>query len=112
MRVAREDDQIFVDLGDADRNIVAVSADGWKVVQTAPVRFRRPQSMLPLPMPERGGHLDELKQFVNIAPEDWSLFVGALVMMFHPEGPYPIVSLTGQQGACKNINRSLHSGDC
>jgi hypothetical protein len=30
LRVASSDDKVYIDLGDADRNIVEVAADGWK----------------------------------------------------------------------------------
>ena len=102
LRVAQGDGCIYLDLGDADRNIVEVTADGWRVVNDAPVMFSRPPSMLPLAMPQSGGSLNELWKFVNIREEDRPLFAGTLVMMYHPNGPYPVMSLVGRQGSAKS----------
>ncbi len=51
--------------------------------------------------PKKGGTLDALKQFVNIHPNDWPLFIGALLGCLLPEGTYPILSLIGGDGRCK-----------
>ena len=32
--------------------------NGWRVVDTLPVKFRRAKGMLPLPVPATGGSLD------------------------------------------------------
>lgn len=103
LRVAEHAGKVFIDLADKDRNVVEVSADGWQLTQCAPVRFCRPASMLPLATPVRGGNISELRRFVNIDEHDWPLFVGGLVTMFHPTGPYPVMMFYGSPGSGKSL---------
>jgi len=55
LRVAREDDCVFLDLGDPAWNVIGITAAGWGIIPGAPVRFRRTPSMVGLPMPLPGG---------------------------------------------------------
>jgi putative DNA primase/helicase len=63
--------------------------------------FRRPLSMLPLPEPQRGGSLDELRDFIpNIRSENHrALFNASLVMAQYPPftAAYPCLVLKGEQ---------------
>jgi hypothetical protein len=103
VRVAEHDGDIFVDLCDADWRAVKVTAAGWEIVTSSPVRFVRSAGMLPLPAPERGGTVQELRRFVNVASDDdWALLLGFLVCAMRPSGPYPVLVLTGEQGSAKS----------
>jgi hypothetical protein len=62
VRVAADGDDIYVDLADAGWHAVRVTALGWSIVQSPPVRFRRAAGMRPLPFPERGGSIDALRR--------------------------------------------------
>ena len=44
-----------------------IGRDGWRVITSPPVRFRRSAGMLPLPIPEQGGSIEALKSFLNLA---------------------------------------------
>jgi DNA polymerase-1 len=58
--------------------------------------------MLPLPAPERGGTLDGLRPFVNVADDrSWLLLLGWLVAAYRRRGPFPALALCGEQGSCK-----------
>jgi hypothetical protein len=57
VRCAERDGTLYLDLCEADWRVVAIDADGWRVVADAPVRFRRPAGLLALPEPRRGGSL-------------------------------------------------------
>ena len=46
-----------------DRAAVEVDASGWRVVREPPVRFVRPDGMLPLPVPVRGDGLELLRGY-------------------------------------------------
>ena len=61
LRVAEHDGAIYLDLGDTDWRAVQVGADGWRMVENPPVRFRRAKAMLSLPEPKRGGSFDALR---------------------------------------------------
>ena len=103
LRVAYENNTLYIDLGNAAWEVVEVTERGWKVVQDSPVMFRRTNGMLPIPSPERGGSLKELKQVINYGEDEnqWRLLVGWLIGAYHPTGPYPNLVLQGEQGSAK-----------
>lgn len=102
VRVASKGRNIYIDLCDAAWRAIKVTRRGWSIVDNPPVRFRRSKSMLPLPEPEHGGSLDELRPFVNVANRDWPLVVAWLVAALRPSGPYPVLALFALQGAGKS----------
>jgi hypothetical protein len=104
VRLAENANSIYLDLGDDTWRVVEIDANGWRVLQDSPVKFRRPAGMLPLPMPVEGGSIDKLRRFVNIVPSDWPLFLGWLVCALNPRGPYPVLFLIAEQGSGKSTN--------
>lgn len=60
------------------------------------VRFRA------IPVPERGGSLDELEPFLNIVPDLFVLVKGWLLMALRSSGPYPLMVLIGPAGSAKS----------
>jgi hypothetical protein len=102
VRVAEHGGNLYIDLADAHWRAVEVTPRGWCVVERPPVRFRRPAGMLPLPEPARGGTIEELRPFVNVATEaDWKLLVAWLLGALQARGPYPVLALHGEQGTAK-----------
>ena len=101
-RVAESDGNIYLDLGDSVWRAVEITSSGWSIVGHPPVRFRRSNGMLALPTPVSGGHISNLRPFVNVKEEDWVLFVSWLVAAFRPKGPYPVLALFGEQGSAKS----------
>lgn len=94
---------VVIDLGDDDWHSVTVTADGWEVgphPADGPF-FYRPTRMAALPMPERGGEVNDLWEFFNVEPEDRPLFLAYLVQLFRPRGPFPILTAHGVQGSTK-----------
>ena len=79
-----------------------VNAGGWLVVDQAPVHFWRPGGMLPLPAPSRGGSIERLRPYVNLAERDFRLLVAWMAAALMPEGPYPILAVHGEQGSAKS----------
>jgi hypothetical protein len=105
IRVAGNLEHIHVDLCDADWRQVEVDASGWRIIESlqSPVRFRRAHGMLPLPLPEPGGSLNDLRKFVNVSSsDDFCLLTGFCIGTLHPLGPYPILVLHGEQGSAKS----------
>ena len=102
VRVAGANDRIYLDLGDPSHRAVEIASTGWQVVADPPVRFRRPRGVLPLPAPERGGSIADLRRFVNVATDgDFVLLVMWELAAFRPRGPYPILVFMAEQGAAK-----------
>jgi hypothetical protein len=55
VRVAGHDGKLYLDLANEQWRAVEVDADGWRIVSSPPVRFRRAPGMLPLPEPVARG---------------------------------------------------------
>lgn len=105
VRLAEHDGEVWLDLCDEEWRAVQIGPWGWRVAasEDVPVRFIRRKGMLPLPVPERGGSLEELRPLVNM-PDDraWTLYAGWLVGTFRPKGPYAVLAVSGEQGSAKS----------
>jgi hypothetical protein len=65
VRVAEHDGRIYLDLADKEWRAVQIGPDGWQVVTSPPIRFRRAAGMLHLPIPQRGGSIESLTAFLR-----------------------------------------------
>lgn len=102
VRLAEHKGNVYLDLANAAWEAVEISPAGWRIITAPSVNFRRPRGMAPLPRPERGGSIDELRRFVNVPDEQaWVLLVAWLVAALRPRGPYPVATFTGEQGSAK-----------
>ena len=102
VRVAEHEGDIFLDLGNPAWEAVKITPRGWEVIADPPVCFRRSLSMLPLPCPERGGNLNDLRPFLNVASDaDFLLMVAFIIAALRARGPYPILVENGEQGTAK-----------
>lgn len=108
VRIAFWEDNIWVDLADEQWRAINVTRCGWGVVANPPVRFTRSNGTRPLPVPESGGRLSELRRFVNVDNEsDWVLLQAWLVGCYRPAGPYPLLALYGEQGSAKSTSSRM-----
>lgn len=73
LRIAEYNGKTYLDLADPVWNAVEISVAGWRVVANPPVKFVRSRGMRPLPKPVAGGHVNQLRPFLNIADEQWPL---------------------------------------
>jgi hypothetical protein len=87
IRIARHGGCIYLDLGDAAWRVIVIGADGWRLVHDAPVRFRRTPGMLALPEPQRGGSLEELKDYLPARGDAYVLTVTWVLMALRGDGP-------------------------
>lgn len=110
MRIARVGDAMYVDLADTDASIVQIDAAGWRIIQDAPVKFVRPQSSKPLPIPIQGGDLSALKSLLNLSDQAWPLVLSYLVSAYKPDGPYLCLLVDGEQGSGKSFLCSILKG--
>lgn len=107
LRYARIGKTIYYDLADERRRAVAVTREGWKIVNRPPVMFVRFKNTLGQVEPKRGGSLDELRNFVNVEDEHWPLVVGWLVQALIPDIPRYAMVLAGRQGSAKTTTARL-----
>jgi len=104
IRVAPHEGRIYLDLTDHGWQAVEVGCDGWRIVMRPPVRFRRAPGMLALPVPERGGSVEALASLINIqSREDFVLVVSWLLGALHYPGPFPLLTIAGEQGSAKTV---------
>jgi hypothetical protein len=102
VRVAEHGGLIYLDLADKEWRAVEIGPDGWRVIGSPPVRFKRAAGMLPLPVPQRGGSINELAQFLNLpTTNDFVLVVAWLLAALRPSSPYPLLAIAGEQGSAK-----------
>jgi hypothetical protein len=106
-RVGAEKGRLYIDLADEEWRAIEIGADGWTVARHS-VRFVRSANMLPLPIPSRGGSVDDLWRFVNAGEgvegaANRSLILAWLVQAMLPTGPYPVLVLHGEQGSAKSF---------
>ncbi len=110
-RVARENQEIFFDLGD-DKQVVKVTPEGWEITTNCPIKFRRFSHQQPQIQPLKGGRLDSVNNYLNLKSDtDRLLFLTYLVTVFVPDIPRVVLINIGDQGAAKStalrIARSL-----
>jgi hypothetical protein len=101
LRVADHRGKLYLDLCDRAWRAVEIDAEGWRIVDRPPPRFHRTRGSRPLPAPERGGGLDELRCFLNVDHQGWTLIIAFLVAALRPSVPCPILVAKGEQGAGK-----------
>ena len=103
VRVGELDGRLYLDLGNETWQAVEVDADGWRVMATPPVRFRRASGMQPLPTPVSGGSIAALRAYLNVRSEtDFVLMVAWLLACLRHRGPCPVLVLSGEQGSAKS----------
>jgi hypothetical protein len=102
-RLALKDGKVCLDLCDERWRAVRIGRRGWKVFSNPPVLFRRPRGMKRLPLPKKGGSVNELREFLNVSGEhDFVLIVSWLVAALTFKGPFPVLVLQGEAGSAKS----------
>jgi hypothetical protein len=102
LRVASHRGKLYLDLCDRAWRAVEIDTGGWRIVDRPTPRFHRTRGSQPLPLPERGGSLDELRRFLNVDHEGWILIRAFLAAALRPGVPCPILIAKGEQGAGKS----------
>ena len=107
-RLAEHDGLIYLDLADEFWRCVEIGPNGWRIAEDPPVRFRRSAGMQPLPFPVRGGSIESLAPFLNLASEnDFVLVVAWLLGALRADGPCPVLAIAGEQGSAKTVLSKL-----
>ncbi len=108
VRLAEHEGNVYLDLCNSKWQAVQITAEGWRIIDDPPVRFRQSRGMLALPAPEPGGSVELLRGFLNLDDNAWRLVIFWLVATLRPRGPYPVLALFAEQGSGKStIGRLL-----
>ncbi len=104
LRTAYDEDARYIDLANEAGDVVRYDKNGWDIVNNPPVRFYRTPNQAALPRPIRGGSLDLLHPFVNVADEDRTLTYAFLCDCCKGHGPYHVLNFSGDQGSGKTTS--------
>ncbi len=108
LRVAGDDSKILIDLCNDRWQVIEVSPAGYRVMDKSPVRFRRTRGMLPLPIPEPGGNLNDLRKYLNLgSDDDFKLNLAWAISALRPGKPQPVLGYSGEQGTAKSTNSRI-----
>ena len=103
LRVARTADAAWLDLGNADGDLVRITAQGWQIIAGGGPLFRRTRLTGTLPKPAADGDLSALRGLLRVSDEVWPLIVAWLVsVLLLPGQPVPVLALTGEHGTAKS----------
>lgn len=103
VRLGERNNCIYLDLGRPDWSVVEITSEGWRILQNPEIRFWRPKGLRPLPRPESDGSIKPLADLLNITSErDFRLIVGWLLSALRKNGPFPILTFSGEQGTGKS----------
>jgi hypothetical protein len=108
VRVGRSAEKFYLDLVDDRWRAVEVDSAGWRVIDSAPVKFLRFPTMRDLPEPIQGGMIEELRPFLNLRDNDEFILVASwLAAALSPLRQYPIIAVDGERGSGKTVFASL-----
>lgn len=95
-------DTIWLDLGHPQWNAVKITSTGWSIISDPEVKFRRSRGLLALPAPVTTDRsiAEMLTTLINV--DDPLLLIAWLVGALRGRKPYPILSITGEQGTAKS----------
>jgi hypothetical protein len=105
IRVGACEQRLYLDLADAQWRAVEIDKDGWRVIDRAPIAFRRAAGMQALPEPAHGGSINDLRVFLNVEKDNdqgFVLAVSFILAALRDRGPYPVLCLAGEHGSAKS----------
>lgn len=107
-RVANFNDVIYIDLCNERWEVIEITKKGWRVISDAPVFFTRSRIMKELPVPEKNGHIESLRPFINVKKEDdLNLIIAWLLSTLKGNNAHPILMIYGEQGSAKSTATSI-----
>jgi hypothetical protein len=103
LRVARHADHVYIDRADPRNQVIAIGNGTWTITDTAPVVFKRTELTGPMPEPERGGDLNRLWDYINIAEPDRPIVLAFMVAaLIQPDAPHTILAFLAEHGSAKS----------
>ena len=102
VRVAFVDGTVWYDLG--DWRAVAITRDGWRVVDDPPILFRHYPHQVPQVEPVEGGSLREVLTLLNLRDDHSRLLLLVYLVAALLSGiPLPVLVVHGEQGSAKTF---------
>jgi hypothetical protein len=96
VRVMKHNGRVYIDLADERGHVIEIDQDGWTVAKTAPMSFLRTPNMLPLPIPKKGGSIDECWDTFDVYDDHFIEITTWLLDALRGDGVYPILTVTGR----------------
>ena len=101
-RVAWQENAIWYDLTNEKWQAVKITNKGWSITDEPPILFRRYSHQVPQTIPQTGGNLDFIWDFVNIKDDQHRLLYKVyLISSFIPDIAHPVLVPHGEQGTAK-----------
>lgn len=108
LRVGGKVGELYIDVANDANDAWRITADGIEKVPGGPthIRFTRGAGMLPLVEPDLNTPASELvpllRKYIEASEADTMLLVAWLLGAMRPEGPYPVLTISGEQGSGKS----------
>lgn len=106
IRIADSSGGHYIFIGDDQLRAIEVLPTGWRILDRYPVKFWKPANMKALPLPQEGGDISRLWNYVNVIEHDRLLVLGWLLECYRAETPNPVLFLTGGQGCAKSSSQN------
>ncbi len=110
LRTAERKADYYIDLGDGAGRVVKIKPGITRVLEQAPVLFRRSKTARALPLPAENhgaGALNRLRELLNVEEDAWLLIVAWLIEALRPDTPYVGLQIVGPQGSAKSTLQSM-----
>jgi hypothetical protein len=105
--LAEHDGRLYLDL--AEWRAVESGPEGWRVIPSPPVRFRRAAGMLSLPVPVKGGLIDAAAPFINLSDRsEFVLVVAWLVAALVSGCSSPLAFGMQRSNGARRCRAALH----
>lgn len=101
LRTGRRGSDIILDRANAQGHAIKVTSTGWRLIERAPILFRRTAVSMVMVAPEKAGSLDHLRSLLNVDERRFRLIVGYIIAAWLPDIAHPILALMGEQGVAK-----------
>lgn len=108
IRVGGTVTDMYLDIGDSSNDAWRINAKGIERVGGGPnhIRTLRGGGMLGLVEPDFSAKAADLtpllRNFIKASDDDMTLLVAWLLGVMRPEGPYPVLTISGEQGSGKS----------
>ena len=100
--MAERGDVHYLDLCNDAGQVVKITRDGWDTIPNAPVLFVRPDESRPLPAPERGGSVSDLRDLLPLDDGQWLLALAWLLGTLREDGGHCAMVLQGAGDTAKS----------